>query len=774
MAKDKDLVIVESPAKARTINKFLGKGYVVRASGGHVRDLPKKEMGVTIDEQFVPKYVTIRGKGKIISQLKKDASEANRVLLAADFDREGEAIGWHIATLIRKANPEIQRIIFNEITRGTIRRAINEARPIDENKVNAQQARRILDRLVGYRISPILWKKVRRGLSAGRVQSVAVRLVCEREDEIRKFVVEEYWSIESIFETVNKERFGASLAKIDGKKIELKSESETTGLLDELQACSYTIGSVERKETKRRPYPPFRTSTLQQDASIKLRFPPAKTMRVAQTLYEGVELGPEGSVGLISYMRTDSLRVAAEAQQEAMKFVEERYGREYRPDKPNFYKSKKGAQDAHEAVRPTSCYRTPDDVAPFLDKDQLRLYTLIWQRFLSSQMRPAVLDKTTVDIVGGRFVFRATGSIVKFPGFMVLWIEEDEETHKPVDGEESRLPELAEGQPVNLAEITPNQHFTKPPPRYSEASLVRALEEKGMGRPSTYATIVRTIQTRHYVSREKGRLSPTELGEIVNSLLIESFPEILNVEFTAEMEETLDRIEDGDADWQAVLREFYDTFDKRVAAAAEQMRDVKREIEPTDEVCDKCGKPMVIRWGRYGRFIACSGYPECKNTRDLNGTPRTQKPAKPAQPTDKKCGQCGAPMLLRDGRSGQFYGCSTYPKCRYTEPLGTGVDCPEPDCDGELVEKRARKRKKRSSFYGCNRYPKCKFTVPNKPVGKQCPTCGAPFLVEKEGADGTPVLACRTKECDYTEPVAPEPGSDDKTTVRSATPSGGG
>jgi len=759
--KKKELVIVESPAKARTIKKFLGAGYVVRASNGHVRDLPKKELGVSIENGFEPKYVTVRGKGKLLGEFRKEAATASRVLLASDFDREGEAISWHIYEAIKSKNSDIKRIVFNTITERAIQRAIENAQPIDMRKVNAQQARRILDRLVGYQLSPLLWKKVQRGLSAGRVQSVAVRLVCAREHEIRAFVPEEYWSVDAVFETADGAAFDAVLNQIDGERAELKTDGQTSDVVKALGGVAYSVSKVERKRVNRRPAPPFATSSMQQEASRKLRFSPRRTMRIAQTLYEGVELGGEGSVALISYMRTDSARIAPEAQHAAAAYIRATYGSEYVPEKPPFYKSKKGAQDAHEAVRPVALTRPPESVGRYLDKDQLALYTLIWNRFIASQMVPAKLDQTSVDIVtdDGRFMFRATGSVVAFPGFMAVYVEGADDANGDKTGGKSRekiLPPLEEHQSVKAVEVTPNQHFTKPPARYTEAMLVRALEEKGIGRPSTYASIVNTIQTRKYVHREKGRLVPTELGETVNGLLIESFPEVLDVEFTAALEEQLDAVEDGRGDWQDLLTRFYGMFEQRLTTAKEQMRDIRKEVVETEEVCEECGKPMVIRRGRFGQFLACSGFPKCRNSRNLDGT-SAKKERKPPQITDKKCPKCGEPMVIRTSAQGKFYGCSTYPKCRGTAPMELGIACPQPNCDGELVERRTKRRR---TFYGCSRYPDCEFSIWNRPVKQQCPECGAPFVVVKTRRGEEPRIACIADGCSFEGPMPEDSGEE--------------
>lgn len=760
----KELVIVESPAKARTISKYLGKGYVVKASNGHVRDLPKKEMGVTVEKDgFEPKYVTIRGKGKLLGEFRKAAGSADRVLLASDFDREGEAISWHIYEAIKAKNPNVKRIVFNAITARAIKQAIADAQPIDMRKVNAQQARRILDRLVGYQLSPLLWKKVQRGLSAGRVQSVAVRLVCAREQDIRDFVPVESWSIDGVFETVDGDRFEAVLSQVDGEKTALKVESDASAVMNSIENAVYTISSVTKKRVRRRPAPPFITSTLQQEASRKLRFSPRRTMSIAQKLYEGLNLGGEGSVALISYMRTDSTRVAPEGQEAAAEIIREKYGTEFLPKKPPVYKSKGGAQDAHEAVRPVALDHPPDRVSKFLDKDQLRLYTLIWNRFIASQMVPAKLDQTAVDICtdDGRFVFRATGSVVVFPGFMSVYIEgrddaEPETKKGGVAGRDKLLPPMEQGQSVKAAEITPNQHFTKPPARYTEAMLVRALEEKGIGRPSTYASIVNTIQSREYVSREKGRLAPTELGETVNGLLIESFPEILDEKFTAMLEEQLDAVEDGQGDWQVLLRDFYDKFETRLETAKEEMRNIRKEVVKTDEICEQCGKPMVIRRGRYGQFMACSGFPDCRNSRNIDGDGNVVE-RKPPEKTDKECPKCGSFMYIRSSARGKFYGCSKYPKCRGTAPMELGIKCPREGCDGDIVQRRTKRRR---IFYGCNKYPDCEFSTWNTPVKQKCPECGAPFTVVKKKRGEDPKLTCFVEECTFEGPVPP-PEKDD-------------
>lgn len=752
----KNLVIVESPAKAKTINKYLGKDYRVEASMGHVRDLPKKELGVDIDGGFKPKYVTAQGKQKIITALKKHAAEAETIYLAPDHDREGEAIGWHIQEAIGKKNKKMRRIVFNEITKSAIQEAIKNPRDIDMNLVNAQQARRILDRLVGYKLSPLLWKKVGRGLSAGRVQSVAVRIICEREAAITAFVPQEYWSIKAMLEKEGYAPFEAALARVDGKKAEISNEDGSKQIVADLKKAEYVVGKVETKEVRRRPYAPFITSTLQQEASRKLRMRPQRVMRLAQNLYEGVEIPGEGSVALITYMRTDSVRISKEAQEAALEYILKKYGKEfYPPNHVNVFKNKRDAQDAHEAVRPTSMEWTPERLAPHITKEHLALYTLIWNRFLASQMAPAIFDQTTIEInADKKYLLRATGSIVKSQGFLVLYKEVSEDSENGED-EDKSFPPLKKDDSLACKKILPKQHFTKPPPRFTEASLIKALEEQGIGRPSTYATIVDTIQKRKYVDRDKARLAPTDLGTTVNALLIESFPNILDVEFTAKMEERLDDVEENKVDWQKLLSDFYGPFEDALATAAQQMRNVKAETTPTDEICEECGKGMVIRWGRFGRFMACSGYPECRNTRELGGDGSSSAEPDEAEKAaaGKICPTCGGPMIVKRGRTGRFLSCKKYPECKTALPLGIGIDCPEPDCDGEVVE---RKSKKGRQFYGCSKYPDCTFVSWGKPRKKACPDCGGHFLVEKYTRDGKGTLGCPKKGCRYKEDIPDE------------------
>lgn len=756
----KSLVIVESPAKANTINKILGKGFSVKASVGHVKDLPKKELGVDVEKDFQPKYVVIPGKEKTIRELKKAAKEADKIYLAPDPDREGEAIAWHIASEIagpksKAQKDKIFRVTFNEITERAVLEAIKNPTLIDINKVDAQQARRVLDRLVGYGLSPLLWKKIRRGLSAGRVQSVAVRLVVDREREIQAFNKEEYWNINLQLEGAVPPQFWARLNKYkdaliinreaEGKdRFLITSAEEAQRLADEVGKASLTLTKIDRKERKRSPYPPFTTSTLQQEAARKLRFTAKKTMMFAQQLYEGIELGKEGSIGLITYMRTDSVRIAPEAQAWARQYIKDRFGEAYLPEKAPFYKSKSSAQEAHEAVRPTDINRPPESIKQFLSKEQLGLYTLIWNRFIASQMSPARLEQTTfiIEDPAKDFEVRTSGTVVKFDGFLVLYTESKDEIE---DEEGGLLPGLKTGQGLKLISIKPTQHFTQPPPRYTEATLVKTLEEKGIGRPSTYAAILSTIQDRKYAQKTEGRFSPTELGIVVNDLLVDKFPELIDLGFTAKMEEELDLIADGKMGWVKVMNDFYKPFSKDLSEAANTPGNARPADIPTDVTCEKCGMPMIIKWGRHGRFMACSGYPACRNTRPLEGD---GPEAKPQEPSDEKCPACGAEMLIKSGRFGKFLACSKYPECKTTKAISTGVKCPEDD--GDLVERRTKRGR---SFWSCSKYPDCKFATWFKPVPGKCPECKADFLLEKRDKEGTVILSCHKKDCGYKEEV---------------------
>jgi DNA topoisomerase-1 len=761
----KTLLIVESPTKARTIGKYLGSGYEVKASVGHVRDLPPNEFGIEIqDSRFEPHYVPLKGKGRIIRELKQAAKKADRILLAPDPDREGEAIAWHIAHELGESRP-VQRVLFHEVTRKAIEEALQHPLMINENKVNAQQARRILDRLVGYKISPLLWKTVRRGLSAGRVQSVAVRLVCDREAEIRAFKPVEYWSITAHLEGSKPPPFTARLHQIGTKKAEIGDQASADSIVAAVKAGEWRVAAIEQKERRRKPAPPFITSKLQQEAARKLGFSAKKTMLVAQQLYEGIELG-SGPVGLITYMRTDSVRVADSALAECRDCILKQFGSEYLPSKPNAYKNRSASQDAHEAIRPTSASLTPNEVKPFLETDQFRLYNLIWSRFVSSQMNPARYYQTTVTIAAGdEFQFRAVGRRRLFDGFLALY-EEGTDNGGGENTAESELPPLQQGEILQLKEIVPKQHFTQPPPRFSESSLVKELEERGIGRPSTYAAIMSTIQDRGYVELRDKRFYPTELGELVTELLKKSFPEILDISFTAGMEASLDKVEEGKRDWQALLADFYKPFAAQLESALETMREAKKAgEETTDEICEKCGANMVVKWGRNGRFLACPNFPDCRNTRDLgeteNGNGADESPIETGD-----CPECGSPLKLRNGRFGRFISCSNYPECKYTRSVGTGIACPEEGCDGELVEKKSRKGK---IFYACNRYPQCKFAIWDKPYPMACPQCDYPFLVEKTARNGgDKTLRCPQKGCNYSTklpaPVKlpPEPSEADK------------
>ena len=805
------LVIVESPAKARTINKYLGKKYKVMASMGHVRDLPKRTLGVDEDDDFKPHYQEIPTRKKVITELKQAARKADAVYLAADPDREGEAICWHLAETLRSVSKKFYRVMFNEITKKAIEEAFAHPAEIHGGKVDAQQTRRILDRLVGYKLSPLLWDKVRRGISAGRVQSVAVRIIVDREREVLAFVPQEYWSITANLRANQPPPFDAKLAKDGDVKVAVKSQEEADAILARITGQPFVIETIQKKEKRRNPPPPFITSTLQQDAARRLRFSVKKTMMLAQRLYEGLDIGQEGPVGLITYMRTDSFRVADSAQQEARELIAERFGQSFVPAKPRVYRSKKGAQDAHEAVRPADVRRRPEDLAPYLERDLLSLYRLIYERFLASQMESAVFDVTEVDIRAEKLLFRASGSVPRFRGFLAVYddikkdrVEQSEDAAEEDGGDEDRtLPEMTVGERLTVEEIKPRQHFTEPPPRFSEATLVKELESDGIGRPSTYASILATIQSKAYVHKDKGKLVPTELGFLVSDLLVESFPDLMDVKYTARLEEELDEIEDGKLNWVEALREFNTHFGAKLKTAATEMRNVKQESIPTDEICDKCGKPMVIRWGRFGKFMACSGYPECKNTKELDkpgeaptedegeaptcekcgkvfvkkrgrfgafwacsgypeckNTRRIPRPgqpeAKPPELLDEHCPRCKKQLVARTSRYGPFVSCSGYPECKFVKGSDTGVKCTRAGCPGWLVRKRSR----RGGFFGCDEYPKCKNVYPARPVPRPCPECSLPFLLLKVDKEQQPVeLFCSDKECGHTEPVPDDLGA---------------
>jgi DNA topoisomerase-1 len=817
----KNLVIVESPAKAKTINKYLGRDFQVKASMGHVRDLPKKTLGVDVKRGFAAEYEVLPARRKVLDELKAAAKDAEAVYLAADPDREGEAICWHLAEELktRGRQRKVRRVVFNEITKRAIEEAFKNPGEVDAKKVDAQQARRILDRLVGYKVSPILWEKVRRGLSAGRVQSVALKLICDREREIKAFVPEEYWSVVAHLAAKEPPVFPATLAKRDGRNVEIGSAEQAAAVRADLERAEYVVQKVQPRERRRNPVPPFITSKLQQEAFKKLRFGVKKTMQVAQRLYEGVELGPDGSVGLITYMRTDSTRVSDDALSAVRDRISATWGAEYMPEKPNLYRSKKDAQDAHEAIRPTYFDRDPESIKAYLSKDELALYKLIWNRFVASQMKPAVYDEIAVEIAAGRYLLRAKGSVLKFKGFLAVYEETPDETveRKPSveDGAEDAaadaaamaLPPLAEGDRLALRKLDTDQHFTQPKPRFSEASLVKELEENGIGRPSTYASIIATIEAREYMEKRDAKLYPTELGFLVTDLLVKHFQDIMNVEYTAAMEEELDQIEEGTDNLLNTLNQFWKKFKKDLDAASVEMENVKGKEEPTDETCDKCGSPMVIKWGRYGKFLACSAYPECKNTRQITGgegdmgpevhadVAKEICPLDPAHgpmvlkkgrygpfmacaqypeckatkrlvrgeggklvvealaPIDEKCPQCGKDLMWRRGRFGAFIACSDYPNCKYIkkkEAREIGLPCPE--CgQGQVVERKGRWGR---SFYGCSRYPECKFTAYHRPLPEACPECGRPYLLEKVTKKEGRVIFCGNEACHYKREAA--------------------
>jgi DNA topoisomerase-1 len=746
----RSLVVVESPTKVKTIQKYLDGNYTVKASMGHVRDLPKSKLGVDPRKGFKPQYVISPGKKKVLDELKKAAEKADTLYVATDPDREGEAIGWHLAQELPFQKKNIYRITFNEITERAVRAAFERPGKIDLKKVDAQQARRVLDRLVGYSLSPLLWEKVQRGLSAGRVQSVAVRLIVDREREILAFLPQEYWSVHARLAAKLPPEFTATLREIDGERVEVPREGRAATLPDEvttraamegLEGARWTVRTVTRGERRRNPAPPFITSTLQQEAGRKLGFWARKTMTVAQQLYEGVDVGTDGAVGLITYMRTDSVQVSREAQEAARELVTARYGAEYLPAEPPVYRSRGRAQEAHEAIRPSDVTRDPRSVARHLTKDQLALYRLIWERFMASQMQPAVYDTVTADIDAGRCVFRAQGQTLKFKGFTAVYVETYEDGDASADEEaELAMPALEEGEILRLLELSPKQHFTQPPPRYTEASLVKALEELGIGRPSTYASILGTIiNERGYVRRERRTLFPTELGTEVTGLLMPFFQDIMNVEFTAQMEDELDKVEEGELDWAKAVRDFYGPFEKDLKKAKKEMVNQKAGAE-TGEACPDCGQPLLERRGRFGKFLACSAYPECKYTRNVGGSERAED-----EPTNEVCPSCGKPMLIKHGRFGKFIACSGYPDCKTTKPITLGIACPEPGCAGQLLERRSKRGR---TFYGCSAYPDCKFVLWQRPIAEACPRCGASFVTERV-ARGRSVRTCAREGCDF-------------------------
>lgn len=753
----KPLVVVESPTKVRTIKKYLGNDYNVVSTIGHIKDLPAKKIGINIEDGFKPEYENIPGKQKVITTLKKEAGDATDIYLAADPDREGEAIAWHTADILKKKGRKFHRVLFHELTKNAIIAAIASPETLNESKYEAQKARRILDRLVGYQISPLLWKKVKSGLSAGRVQSVALRIICERERAIHSFISEEYWSITAHLETKEKSAFTAKLVKKNGKKIDIPNEDTSSQIVNELSNTPFTVQKVQKKSTVRNPFPPFITSKLQQEAITKLRFSAKKTMIVAQQLYEGIDLGPGEPVGLITYMRTDSTRISKESAEEALSLIRDTFGEKYSLKEPRFFKNNKKVQDAHEAIRPSSVYNTPEKVAPYLSKDQLELYTLIWKRFVASQMTQAIIDKVTVSVSSGPYIFNASGSSVKFPGFMSLYMTADDEQE---DEKKNMLPDISEDTALNLNKLDPKQHFTQPPPRFSEASLVKELEEKGIGRPSTYAAILSTIREKAYVDFIKGYFKPSELGFIVNDLLVESFPNIFNIDFTAKMEDDLDRIEGDEAKAIDVLSSFYTPFKSELDKASEEMLSVKGVGLPTGLKCPECATELKIKVGKNGHFLACSAYPKCSYSRNYNRDEKgviSPVNVPESEITDLVCEKCQKPMVLKHGKYGDFYACSGYPECKNTQSTNsngrvnnTGIKCPEKNCSGEIVEKKSKRGK---IFYGCSRYPECTFATWDKPVPKICPTCAAIFLLEKTTKKSGTVLHCMAEGCDYKESI---------------------
>ena len=809
----KSLVVVESPAKAKTINKYLGRDFKVIASMGHVRDLPKSKLGVDVDDDFAEHYESLESRKKVLKELKDAAKDVSDIYIATDPDREGEAIGWHLIEELKGKKRKFHRLTFNEITKKAIQEALKHPRAIDEKMVDAQRARRVLDRLVGYKISPLLWDKVRRGLSAGRVQSVALKLVCDREAEIEKFVPEEYWNVFARLGGAVPPEFDTKLLKKNGDQIKVGNEDQSKAIVADLERASWVVSSVATKERKRNAAPPFITSKLQQTA----RFPVKKTMMLAQQLYEGGIEIPGLTGGLITYMRTDSVRVGADAIEAVRAYIKEAFGDDHLPDQPNAYKTKSDAQDAHEAIRPTSMQHDPETVKQYLTQDQYSLYKMIWNRFVASQMPPALFDETTVDVTAGDYVFRAKGTVPKFAGWMATYGLLPGQPEEKDGGEQPRprarslaeqaeedemsasagvLPPLAEGDRLELKALRPEQKFTQPPARFSEATLVKELEENGIGRPSTYASIISVLQDREYVYKVEGRFKPAALGRMISDLLAKSFAGLIDVEYTRSLEEDLDKIEQGKAGYVKTLTTFYKKFKKDLARAGKEMIDLKKGIE-IGEACDKCGKPMLKRVGKFGPFIACSGYPDCTNTREVEvqepesesgeeeiepcencGKPMAMKrgrfgqflactaypeckttrkviatkqgglrAAKPDQILDEKCPRCGSNLVIKQGRFGEFTACTSYPTCKYIKHKTTGVKCPkDADKGGEVVE---RKSKRGKTFFGCSNYPDCDFVLWNRPLNETCPKCKAPFLMEKITKKLGRQVICNTKDCDY-------------------------
>jgi len=732
MVMAKRLVIVESPAKAKTVNKYLGPEYLVKASMGHVMDLPKKRMGIDIEHDFKPEYEIIPQRKKLVAELQKSAEQCESVLLAADPDREGEAICWHLSMILDNFNKNIHRVLFHEITRSAIEEAFRSQGQLDQDKIKAQQTRRLLDRLVGYLISPLLWKKIGRGLSAGRVQSIALRFICEREREIRNFVPEEYWTITAELQASNPPPFKANLAEIEGKKAKVENEQSASGIVSELRSLPFILEKVSVEEKKKNPFPAYITSSLQQDAFRLFYYPVKKTMSIAQRLYEGLNIGDQGLVGLITYMRTDSVRVSNDAIFRARKYIEENYPPEYLPKKPRFYKNKKKAQDAHEAIRPTTFSLSPEAVKPYLKKEEYNIYSLIWNRFIASQMNSALVEETEFEIRASKYLFKAKGEVIKFDGFLILYpsLKKDDKV----------LPKAEKGEELKLLDIESKQNFTQPPPRYTEGTLVKELEAKGIGRPSTYAPIISTLQDRVYVIKEKGKFIPTDLGIFVNDFLIKHFPDLMEFKFTARLEEELDRIGEGEQDWLTYLRSYYLILDKDMNKA-KNVEGVKSKGIPLDDMCPKCGSRLVIKEGRYGRFKACSSYPQCDYKESM-----VKKDVKPLEET---CPHCGSNLVLRKGRYGTFVACSNYPQCKYIkkEVEDTGIPCPK-KCGGTIIKRKTRRGK---IFFGCSKFPKCNFATWDEPLPQPCPECGREFVLRKNAIKEQPYLYCSDEKCKYKE-----------------------
>lgn len=732
----KNLLIVESPAKAKTLRQYLGSDFQVLASMGHIKDLPEKELGIDIKNNFQPRYTIIRGKTKIIQQLKKAAAEARAVYLAPDPDREGEAIAWHIVETLKLPPERVFRVLFNEITRSGVTYGIQHPRGIDLNLVNAQQARRILDRIVGYQVSPYLWRTLYRGLSAGRVQSVAVRIICEREEEITNFIPQEYWEIWASLECPSGENFTAKCIQYAGKKLTIANQEEALRHLDNLRAARFVVSEISEKEITKTPPPPFTTSTLQQEATRRYKFTPERTMRIAQQLYEGVPINGQ-AIGLITYMRTDSVRISHEALHSVRDFIKQNFGPDYLPNAPRHFKTKKkNVQDAHEGIRPTHFDLPPQLVAAQLSPEQRKLYTLIWNRFVACQMNAARYLQRTIDITAQQYLFRASGSQLTFDGYLRAWQKEQETTEEEKElATPTALPsQVKTGEELQLVNLQPEQKFTEPPMRFTEGTLIKELDNLGIGRPSTYATIVSTIIQRKYIEKRQGYLHPTELGKLVNNILVNGMPAIFNVNFTAQMEDSLDAIANNQQEWHQVLHTFYRPFSQALEHMEAHRQELKRDLqEKTTENCPQCGAPLVIKWSRNGRFLACSAFPQCNYTRSLGEKAAVATTAAPS------CPKCGSAMVLKEGRYGRFWACSNYPRCKTTAPYTLEITCPEPDCGGQIVQKRTQKGK---IFYACTHYPDCKFATWYEPVGRQCPHCGFGLLVRKPQRDGGVLLNC--------------------------------